>query len=277
LLGAIIFWIIVGLIAAAVAKLVVPGDDRGGFIITMLLGVAGAIVAGFLASLIGFGGGGFIWTTIIATIGAIILLAIYRISLKGLSSRPSQQDMVAANAEPQRSPEEPQRPRQSEEPWKQETKGIFISYRRDESAGYAGRIADRFSEYFGEERVFRDIDSIEPGIDFAEAIESAVGSSEVLVAVIGRNWLTAEDAAGHKRLDNPDDFVRLEIAAALKRNIRVIPLLVQGASMPGTNELPDDLAPLGRRNAFELHDSSWTADIQRLTSTLERVIQRQKE
>jgi uncharacterized membrane protein YeaQ/YmgE (transglycosylase-associated protein family) len=83
LLGAIILWIIVGLIAGAVAKLVVPGDDPGGFIITIPLGVAGAIVAGFLASLIGIGGGGFIWTIIIATIGAVILLVIYRISLKG--------------------------------------------------------------------------------------------------------------------------------------------------------------------------------------------------
>ena len=157
---------------------------------------------------------------------------------------------------------------------KQETKGIFISYRRDESAGYAGRIADSLVQHFGEDRVFRDIDSIEPGLDFAEAIERAVGSSEVLIAVIGKNWLTATDAAGHKRLQNADDYVRLEIAAALQRNIRVIPLLVQGASMPSANELPDDLAPLSRRNAFELHDASWRDDIQRLTSTLERGIER---
>jgi uncharacterized membrane protein YeaQ/YmgE (transglycosylase-associated protein family) len=78
MLGALIFWIIVGLVAGALAKFIMPGDDPGGFIVTILLGVAGAIVGGFLASLIGIGGGGFIWTTIIATIGAIILLAIYR-------------------------------------------------------------------------------------------------------------------------------------------------------------------------------------------------------
>jgi hypothetical protein len=155
-----------------------------------------------------------------------------------------------------------------------DAKGIFISYRRDESAGYAGRIADGFAEHFGEDRVFRDIDSIEPGLDFAEAIERAVGSSEVLLAVIGRNWSTATDAAGQKRLENPDDYVRVEIAAALQRNIRVIPVLVQGASMPSADELPDDLAPLARRNAFELHDASWRGEVERLITTLDRVLGR---
>jgi hypothetical protein len=149
---------------------------------------------------------------------------------------------------------------------------VFISYRRDESAGYAGRIADTFEEYFGEDKVFRDIDSLEPGLDFSEAIERALESSEVLVAVIGKNWLTATDAAGQRRLENPDDFVRVEIATALKRNIRVIPLLVQGAVMPSADELPDDLALLTRRNAFEIHDTGWRDDIRRLITAIERVI-----
>ena len=157
-----------------------------------------------------------------------------------------------------------------------DAKGMFISYRRDESAGYAGRIADRFTEHFGKDRVFRDIDSIEPGLDFAEAIESAIGSSGVMLAVIGKNWLTATDAAGRKRLQDPRDYVRMEIAAALQRNMRVIPVLVQGASMPGTDELPEDLAPLTRRNAFELHDSSWRDDVGRLISALERVLEHRK-
>src|SRR5215212_5455185 len=149
---------------------------------------------------------------------------------------------------------------------------VFISYRRDESAGYAGRIADSFEEYFGEDKVFRDIDSLEPGLDFSEAIERALESSEVLIAVIGKHWLTATDADGQKRLEDPDDYVRTEIATALKRHIRVIPLLIQGAAMPSARDLPDDLAPLSRRNAFEIHDSSWRDDIQRLISTLERAI-----
>jgi hypothetical protein len=153
-----------------------------------------------------------------------------------------------------------------------DTKAVFISYRRDESAGYAGRIADTLVEHFGKDKVFRDIDSLEPGLDFSEAIERAIESSEVLIAVIGKNWLTATDAAGQKRLENPDDMVRTEIVTALKRNIRVIPLLVRDAAMPSAEELPDDLAPLSRRNAFEIHDSSWRDDIQRLVTTLERVI-----
>ena len=157
-----------------------------------------------------------------------------------------------------------------------DAKGMFISYRRDESAGYAGRMADRFTEHFGKDKVFRDIDSIEPGLDFVEAIESAVGSSEVMLAVIGKNWLTATDAAGRERLQDPYDYVRMEIAAALQRNLRVVPVLVQGASMPGTDELPEDLAPLTRRNAFELHDSSWDDDVRRLISALERVLEHRK-
>jgi hypothetical protein len=157
-----------------------------------------------------------------------------------------------------------------------DAKGLFISYRRDESAGHTGRIADRFTEHFGKDRVFRDIDSIEPGLDFAEAIESAIGSSGVMLAVIGRNWLTATDAAGRKRLQDPHDYVRMEIAAALQRNMRVIPVLVQEASMPDTDELPEDLAPLTRRNAYELHDSSWGDDVGRLISALERVLEHRK-
>ena len=153
-----------------------------------------------------------------------------------------------------------------------DTKAVFISYRRAAGAGYAGRIADTLVEHFGEDKVFRDIDSLEPGLDFAEAIERALESSEVLIAVIGTNWLTATDAAGQKRLENPDDYVRTEIATALKRNIRVIPLLIQGAAMPSARELPDDLAPLSRRNAFEIHDSSWRDDIRRLVTALERAI-----
>jgi TIR domain len=202
----------------------------------------------------------------------IIVVAVVILSLAifyGMRWRRTQ-----STNEQRRPPDEQRRPRQRQEQRERQTKGIFISYRRDESAGYAGRIADSFEEYFGEDKVFRDIDSIEPGLDFAEAIESAVGSCEVLIAVIGNNWLTATDAAGRKRLEDANDFVRTEIATALKRNIRVIPLLVQGASMPSADELPDDLAPLARRNAFELHDTSWRDDVRRLTGVLKRLIER---
>jgi hypothetical protein len=158
-----------------------------------------------------------------------------------------------------------------------DAKGIFISYRREENADAAGRLADKFNEHFGENKVFRDIDSLEPGLDFVEAIERAIDSSAVMLVVIGKNWLTATDTAGHKRLENPDDYVRLEIAAALKRNIRVVPLRVQGAAMPSSDELPEDIAPLARRNAFELHDSSWRDDARRLIIRLEKVVGHTRE
>src|SRR5436305_14002699 len=120
---------------------------------------------------------------------------------------------------------------------------LFISYRRDDSSGYTGRLYDRLCSYYGEDRVFMDIDSILPGDDFVDVIEKAVSSCKVLIAVIGRQWLT--DIAGNNRLlDNPYDFVRIEILTALSRNIRVIPVLVQGATIPRSENLPDILRPL---------------------------------
>jgi formylglycine-generating enzyme required for sulfatase activity len=149
---------------------------------------------------------------------------------------------------------------------------IFISYRRDDSAGYAGRLYDRLSERFGQGQIFMDIDTIEPGLDFVEVIEKAVGSCGVLIALIGRQWLTITDATGHRRLDNPEDFVRLEIATALDRNIRVIPVLVRGAPMPRSTDLPDALKKLARRNALEISDTRFHYDVDRLIETLEKVL-----
>jgi hypothetical protein len=149
---------------------------------------------------------------------------------------------------------------------------IFVNYRRDDSAGHAGRLFDRLSGRFPD-RVFMDIDKIEPGIDFVGVIEEAVGCCEVLIVVIGRAWLSATDAAGRRRLDNPSDFVRLEIAAALDRSIRIIPVLVEGAVMPAPEELPPELARLTRRNAIELSDARWTFDVDRLLQTIEGVLQ----
>jgi len=151
----------------------------------------------------------------------------------------------------------------------QQFSGIFISYRRDDAAGHAGRLADRLVEHFGRDRIFRDIDNIEPGEDFVTVIENAVGSCDILIAVIGRNWNSATSSG---RLDNPNDFVRLEIATALRRDIRVIPVLVQRASMPKPEDLPDDLDKLTRRNAVELTDLRWQSDVDQLISVLERVL-----
>ena len=150
--------------------------------------------------------------------------------------------------------------------------GIFISYRREESAGHAGRIYDRLREKFGKDRVFMDVSAIEPGVDFVEAIDRAVGACAVLLVVIGRNWLACTDAAGRRRLDDPKDFIRLEVGAALRRSIRVIPVLVQGAAMPREEGLPEELKLLARRNAIEINDTHWESDLAQLVETLERVL-----
>lgn len=151
--------------------------------------------------------------------------------------------------------------------------GIFISYRREESAGHAGRIYDRLRERFGRDRVFMDVSAIEPGVDFVEAIDRAVGSCAVLLVIIGRRWLDCTDAAGRRRLDDPKDFIRLEVGTALRRNIRVVPVLVQDAAMPGEGDLPDDLMLLARRNAIEINDTHWDSDLAQLVETLGRILE----
>ena len=133
--------------------------------------------------------------------------------------------------------------------------GIFISYRREDTAGHAGRLFDRLTQHFGKVRIFMDVSDIEPGTDFVEAIDKAVGSCEILIVVIGREWLTCREPGGQRRLENPNDFIRLEAATALKRNIRVIPVLVQGARMPKSAELPADLEKLSRRQGIEISDT----------------------
>jgi formylglycine-generating enzyme required for sulfatase activity len=149
---------------------------------------------------------------------------------------------------------------------------IFISYRRDDSGGWAGRLYDRLSQRFGRDNVFMDIDTIEPGLDFVQVIEKAVASCNALIAVIGRQWLTITDETGRRRLDHPEDFVRLEIAAALARNIRVIPALIEGARMPRSTDLPDGLQLLARRNAHEVSDRRFHYDVDRLIAVLDAVL-----
>jgi hypothetical protein len=149
---------------------------------------------------------------------------------------------------------------------------VFVSYRRNDTPHLAGRLYDRLGEHFGQERVFMDVDSIEPGLDFGEVINAALTSCAVMLVLIGDQWLTAADARGRRRLDNPDDYVRLELEAALARNIRVIPMLVEGAVMPDSQELPDALKGLARRNALEISHSRFTADADRLVNTIERVL-----
>ena len=150
--------------------------------------------------------------------------------------------------------------------------GVFISYRREDSSGFAGRLADDLSEVFGPDSIFMDVTGIAPGIDFRKTIEQKVGECAAAVVVIGPSWIG--DAGGTARLQNATDFVRLEVAAALERDIQVIPVLVDGATMPAAGELPPDVEPIVWRNAVELRHSRWDSDLQVLIGALEKVLPR---
>src|SRR5689334_22379418 len=150
--------------------------------------------------------------------------------------------------------------------------GVFISYRREDSPGHAGRVFDRVRARFGADVVFMDVTAIDAGIDFGEAIDKAVGTCDVLLAIIGPQWTSATDRAGARRLDSPNDFVRLEVGGALKRHVRVVPVLVDDAQLPTAADLPEELQPLLRRNAIELRDARWDADIDQLIASLEKIV-----
>lgn len=149
---------------------------------------------------------------------------------------------------------------------------IFISYRREETAYPTGWLYERLASRYGNEQVFKDVDSIALGDDFVEVITRAVGSCDVLLALIGEDWLTLSDQNGRRRLDDPDDFVRLEIEAALTRNVRVIPILIDGAPMPRADELPPILVPLMRRQALDLSPSRFEYDTNRLLKVLDTAL-----
>jgi TIR domain len=147
---------------------------------------------------------------------------------------------------------------------------VFISYRRDDSAPYAGRLYDRLADAIGQENIFMDVDSISFGLDFAEAIQNAVSGCDVLLAIIGPEWLTISTEKG-RRLDDPDDFVRLEIEAALERNVRVVPVLVDEAELPTREELTESLRPLVRRQTLRLSHDQFRLETQRLIDDLTRL------
>ena len=145
---------------------------------------------------------------------------------------------------------------------------IFINYRRDDSPGTAGRLHDRLAQTFGRKNLFMDVDHIPAGVDFLEYLNSQVAVCDVFLAVIGPNWLDAKDDDGRRRFDNPDDFVTIEIAAALARKIRVIPVLVDGARTPKADKLPDSIRPLVRRNAVEVRNTHFGRDAEALANKL---------
>ncbi len=153
--------------------------------------------------------------------------------------------------------------------------GVFICYRREESAFAARAIHDRVVQRLERDNVFLDVDNIDLGVDWFNVLTDRVGACDALVAVIGRNWISAEKD-GLRRLDDPDDFVRIEIEAALKRGVRVIPVLVDGAAMPKASELPDSLKGLARRQGTEVSPARFEADVEKLTHALGSILEERR-
>jgi hypothetical protein len=150
--------------------------------------------------------------------------------------------------------------------------GVFISYRREDSSGYAGRLFDILSAHFGKENTYMDLDTIQGGDNYATVIEDKVGQCDALLAVIGERWLACTGADGSRRLDLAHDYVRMEIAKALERGVRVIPVLVGGAKMPHQPDLPDDLRLLALHQAMDLRDAHFHTDADQLMDVLKQTV-----
>jgi hypothetical protein len=183
---------------------------------------------------------------------------------------------TVSTAVPSRNPQSPGRRRL---PTKRQRRSlrVFLSYRREDASGHAGRLYDLLAARYGAERVFMDIDAIPLGSEFAETINRAVASCDVVIALMGRGWLEAKDSDGHRRLDDPDDFVRREIESALAQGVVVVPATVQGAELPRAEELPSSIAALTRRQGFQLSDTGWRDDVGRLIRRLEEVAEEQAD
>ena len=149
------------------------------------------------------------------------------------------------------------------------TSGVFLSYRRQSDAHFAGRLYDRLSDTA---EVFMDVDSIDLGVDFVQKIEEHLAGCGVVLVVIGQDWVSATDPRGRRRLDDPNDFVRLEVEAALRSNARVIPVLVEGATMPDPDDLPPSMAALVRRNGLVVSHARFSADVARLVGALHQIL-----
>ena len=151
--------------------------------------------------------------------------------------------------------------------------GIFISYRRSDTAGWAGRLSDLLTKRFGENFVFIDNESIEFGINFRTAIEASISSCEVLLVLIGPHWLSERNSDGVCRLEDQNDYVRFEIETALKSNVRTIPVLLgEHTRMPGAQELPSELRAFAMLNAYPVTDRRWSHDTDRLVAELEAIL-----
>lgn len=145
---------------------------------------------------------------------------------------------------------------------------IFINYRRDDTVGFAGRLSDTLADYFGRDRVFRDVTGIDYGHDFEQVIDQKLSEAGAVVVLIGDKWSSVTDKEGKRRLDDPADYVCREISAALQSAVPVIPVLIGDAIMPRKDELPEKLSELAQRNAMTITDERWDFDVTRLTKVL---------
>jgi len=145
---------------------------------------------------------------------------------------------------------------------------VFINYRREETSGEARALFNDLVARLGENSVFMDVDNIGLGRDFRQVIQQRLASCELMLALIGKNWVGTKNQSGRRRLDDTGDFVRLEIEAALKRNIPVTPVLLQGAQMPSVDELPESVRDFAYRNGFEISHNRWESDVQEMIKRL---------
>ncbi len=150
--------------------------------------------------------------------------------------------------------------------------GIFISYRREDSRHAAGRLVDRLGKTFSVEQLFMDVDNIDIGVDFLDVLVAKVAACDVMLVVVGPQWINARDENGNRRLSDPRDYVRIEIEQALARDIRVVPIVVDGAIMPRAEELPPSLQPLIRRQAAAISHEKFGADVERIVEMIERIV-----
>jgi hypothetical protein len=147
-------------------------------------------------------------------------------------------------------------------------RAVFVSYRRGDADGQARALVAMLAQHLGKASIFIDVDSITPGRDFRVVLKERLESCDAMLALIGRQWLDARDASGQRRLDDPNDFVRQEISAALKRNISVTPVLLEGVKVPSPDSLPEDMRDLSFRNSFELSHSRWESDVNEMIRRL---------
>lgn len=281
--------IITGIFDAAILYLAMRADKASGLTRFINLGIQAILLSAFSWMVVGWLIPDFVWGDVLE-LGTIFLVALavaYNLlwfvaesiwsGIKASGSRrtpvksaPVPSENVSVRQAPAPSSTQPHPVTGPVRPTRHRT--IFISYRRSDSQDVAGRIYDALVYAFGTESVFKDVDAIRPGEDFRVAINSFLNQCDVVLVLIGGSWVDARSPNGSRRLDDPGDFVRIEIETALRRNISVIPVLVQNARMPSKKALPRSLHQLLFNNAVEIRpDPDFHRDMERLVSALIQV------